>query len=88
MTTSSATAAKVPVTMPRCVVPFPDGSPCLVLPASSLGLCAGHLREAAAEHARLNGMPSQADRSPASIPFAALCRRCGQPGHTPDTCDA
>jgi hypothetical protein len=38
---------------PRCVIPFPGGTPCHAVPASPLGICRGHLAEAAAEHARL-----------------------------------
>jgi hypothetical protein len=65
---------------------------CALCPARAetpLGLCIGCLRAAADELARLApALPSQADRSPASIPFRALCGRCGRPGHTREECDA
>lgn len=85
----AVTLADRPVSSPRCVVPFPDGSPCPAGPASALGICRGHLADAALEHARLApALPSQASRSPASVPFRSLCPRCGRPGHAREDCDA
>lgn len=64
---------------------------CSAPPASAFGLCRPHLAEAAAELARL-APPVQstapASDRPAAVPFAALCRRCGRPGHDARTCDA
>jgi ribosomal protein S14 len=64
---------------------------CTAPPASAFGLCRPHLAEAAAELARLtpSARPaSQLGDRPASVPFSALCRRCGRPGHDARGCDA
>lgn len=85
MTATLATLRPVPVPVPV----RPSCALCTLPPASVFGLCALCLAQAAAEHARLTpAIPSQADRSPASVPFRALCGRCGRPGHVPEDCDA
>lgn len=75
---------------PRCVVAvLPRREPCPEPPASPAGFCAGHLRQAAAELARLTpraGDPD--DPRPDSVPFRDLCARCGRPGHDAGSCDA
>jgi len=78
------------MTPPRCVVAIlPARHPCPDPPASPLGFCTRHLREAAAEAAQLAHRTADLDDSrPSSIPFAALCRRCGRPGHDQRACDA
>lgn len=58
-------------------------------PASTFGLCTRHLTAAAAEAARLLPRPAPSDdRRSSSVPFSALCTRCGRPGHDQRTCDA
>lgn len=53
------------------------------------GLCLGCLRAAADELARLVPRPPDPDDGrPASVPFAALCSRCGRSGHDVRRCDA
>lgn len=75
---------------PRCVVAIlPARHPCPDVPASSLGFCVRHLRDAAAEAARLAVPGAQGDDSrPDSVPFRELCSRCGRPGHDERECDA
>jgi hypothetical protein len=62
---------------------------CAAPAASPLGLCPDCLSAAAAEHARLSPRaPELEDGRPASVPFAALCPRCGRSGHDVRRCDA
>lgn len=61
---------------------------CKAPPASSLGLCRDCLGAAVAEHGRLFPRPADPlDSRPSSIPFSALCPRCGRP-HNRTECDA
>jgi len=77
------------MTEPRCVVTLlPHRAACPELPASPAGFCAGHLREAAAELARLTPRGDPDDPRPCSVPYTELCQRCGRPGHDAGTCDA
>lgn len=78
------------MTPPRCVVAvLPARRPCPDPPASPLGFCARHLRDAAAEAARLAAPPAPADGPrPEAVPFRSLCTRCGRPGHDWRRCDA
>ena len=62
---------------------------CPDAPATPFGLCLDCLREAAAELGRLTPRALEPDdRRPASVPFAALCQRCGRPGHDAPSCAA
>jgi hypothetical protein len=82
MTATRAPARKAPAVTPcaLCAPPTPAASP--------LGLCAGHLQAAADELVRLTPRQSPGDRSPSSVPFSALCRRCGSWRHPTARCDA
>jgi len=85
--TSHARGPVLPVPLPR---PMP--SPCALcgaLSASPFGLCLRCLADAAAELARLVPHPPGLDGgAPSSVPFRALCTRCGRPGHDQRECDA
>ncbi|HEY3879036.1 MAG TPA: hypothetical protein VGM12_10605 [Trebonia sp.] len=65
---------------------------CALCPARAetpFGLCLGCLRAAADELARIVSRPPGPDDGRlSSVPFAAICRRCGRPGHDPRACDA
>jgi hypothetical protein len=64
---------------------------CASPPASVFGLCVAHLEQAAAELTRLAPAQRPAerdDRRPSSVPFSALCARCGRSGHEARRCDA
>lgn len=75
--------APCPVLIPPRLVRCPDP------PASPLGLCLGHLRQAADDLARLVPPPRPgSDPLPCSVPFTDLCTRCGRPGHDQRGCDA
>jgi len=80
-----------PAAAGQCVVPvFPGRRPCPEPSATPLGLCVAHLREAAAELARIVPRPAVADDDPrpCSTPFRDLCARCGRAGHGARECDA
>jgi hypothetical protein len=71
-----------PGSQPRCAL-------CHARPETPFGLCLPCLRAAAAELARITPRPPELDDGrPASVPFTALCTRCGRPGHDPRACDA
>jgi hypothetical protein len=76
------------MTAAACIVPLlPDRQPCPDPAATEAGFCAGHLRQAAAELARLE--PRQgSDPRPSAVAFADLCGRCGSCRHDTARCDA
>jgi len=76
------------MTAATCIVLLlPDRRPCPDPAATEAGFCAGHLRQAAAELARLGPLQGS-DPRPSAVAFADLCGRCGRPGHDRRTCDA
>ena len=70
------------VARPRCALCA--GAP----PATPFGLCRECLGAAAAELARITPRASDPDDPrPSSVPYRALCTRCGRPGHDLGGCD-
>jgi hypothetical protein len=62
---------------------------CRAPAASALGLCLACLAAAADELARLAPRPAPPSGGPpSSVPFSALCRRCGSWRHPTARCDA
>lgn len=73
----------------RCVIVLPHRGPCPGAPATPLGLCAGHLREAAAELARLTPRAADPDDPrPSAVNVRDLCGRCGGWDHRRTECAA
>ena len=72
--------------------PRPLPPSCALCPARAetpFGLCRGCLRAAADEYARLTPQaPVPDDGRPASVPYAAICRRCGSNRHGTAGCTA